>query len=126
MPYETTSVKIAGSAADSKASVEVMGGDNLAAGQDNPVKVVCTAENGEKKEYTVIVKRAAAYDGSVEELPDEPSTDESVDTQPDTDATPKTEGGIAWWWLIVVGVGALAIGVAGGFFGKGIISKKSK
>ena len=126
LPYETTSVKIAGSAADSKASVEVVGGDNLAAGQDNPVKVVCTAENGEKKEYTVIVKRAAAYDGSVEELPDEPPADEPVDTQPNTDATPKTEGGIAWWWLIVVGVGALAIGVAGGFFGKGIISKKSK
>lgn len=126
LPYETTSVKIAGSAADSKASVEVMGGDNLAAGQDNPVKVVCTAENGEKKEYTVIVKRAAAHDGSVEELPDEPSTDEPVDTQPDTDATPKTDGGIAWWWLIVVGVGALAIGVAGGFFGKDILSKKQK
>ena len=126
LPYETTSVKIAGSSADSKASVEVVGGDNLAAGQDNPVKVVCTAENGEKKEYTVIVKRAAAHDGSVEELHDEPPADEPVDTQPNTDATPKTEGGIAWWWLIVVGVGALAIGVAGGFFGKGIISKKSK
>lgn len=125
LPYETTSVKIAGSAADSKASVEVVGGDNLAAGQDNPVKVVCTAENGDKKEYTVIVKRAAAHDGSVEELPDEPSTDEQpVDTQPDTDVTQKTEDGIAWWWLLIVGVGALAIGVVGGFFGKDIISKK--
>lgn len=122
LPYETTSIKIAGSAADSKASVEVVGGDNLAAGQDNPVKVVCTAENGDKKEYTVIVKRAAAHDGSVEELPDEPSTDEPVDTQPD--ATPKTEGGIAWWWLLIVGIGALAVGVAGGFFGKDLIKKK--
>ena len=46
----------------------MVGGDNLAAGQDNPVKVVCTAENGDKKEYTVIVKRAAAHDGTVEEL----------------------------------------------------------
>lgn len=122
LPYETTSVKIAGSAADSKASVEVVGGDNLAAGQDNPVKVVCTAENGDKKEYTIIVKRAAAHDGSVEELPDEPSTDEPVDTQPV--ATPKTEGGIAWWWLLIVGIGALAVGVAGGFFGKDLIKKK--
>lgn len=126
LPYETTSIKIGGSAADGKASVAVEGGDNLAAGQDNPVKVICTAENGDKKTYTVIVKRAAAHDGSVEELPDEPSTDEPVDTQPDTDATPKTEGGIAWWWMLVVGVSALAIGVAGGFFGKDIISKKSK
>ena len=122
LPYETTSVKIAGSAADSKASVEVVGGDNLAAGQDNPVKVVCTAENGDKKEYTVIVKRAAAHDGSVEELPDEPSIDKPVDTQ--LDATPKTEGGIAWWWLLIVGIGALAVGVAGGFFGKDLIKKK--
>ncbi len=126
LPYETTSIKIGGSAADGKASVAVEGGDNLAAGQDNPVKVICTAENGDKKTYTVIVKRAAAYDGSVEELPDEPVTDEPVDTQPDTDATPKTEGGIAWWWLLIVGVGTFAIGVAGGFFGKDIISKKSK
>ena len=126
LPYETTSIKIGGSAADGKASVAVEGGDNLAAGQDNPVKVVCTAENGDKKTYTVIVKRAAAHDGSVEELPDEPSTDEPVDTQPDTEATPKTEGGIAWWWMLIVGIGTLAIGVAGGFFGKDIISKKSK
>lgn len=123
LPYETTSIKIGGSAADGKASVAVEGGENLAAGQDNPVKVICTAENGDKKTYTVIVKRAAAHDGSVEELPDEPSTDEPVDTQPDADATPKTEGGIAWWWLLVVGVGALAIGVAGGFFGKILLAK---
>lgn len=122
LPYETTSVKIGGSAADSKASVQVVGGNTLAAGQDNPVKVICTAENGDKKTYTVIVKRAAAHDGSVEELPDEPSTDEPVDTQPD--ATPKTEGGIAWWWLIVVGVASLAIGAVSGFFGKGLINKK--
>lgn len=124
LPYETTSIKIGGSATDGKASVAVEGGDNLAAGQDNPVKVICTAENGDKKTYTVIVKRAAAHDGSVEELPDEPSTDEPVDTQPDTDATPKTEGGIAWWWLLIVGVGALAIGVVGGYFGNALIKKK--
>ncbi len=124
LPYETTSTKIGGSAADSKASVAIEGGENLAAGQDNPVKVICTAENGDKKTYTVIVKRAAAHDGSVEELPDEPVTDETVDTQPDTDGTPKAEGGIAWWWLLIVGVGALAIGVAGGFFGKDLIKKK--
>lgn len=122
LPYETTSVKIGGSAADGKASVAVEGGESLAAGQDNPVKVICTAENGDKKTYTVIVKRAAAHDGSIEELPDEPSTDEPVDTQPD--ATPKTKGGIAWWWLLIVGIGALAIGVVGGFFGKDLIIKK--
>lgn len=117
LPYETTSVKIGGSASDGKASVAVEGGENLAAGQDNLVKVICTAENGEKKTYTVIVKRAAAHDGSVEELPDEP-----VDTEPDT--TTQTSGGIAWWWLLIVGVAALAIGAVSGFFGKDLINKK--
>ena len=129
VPYETTSVKISGSAADSKASVVVVGGDNLAAGQDNPVKVICTAENGNKKEYAVIVKRAAAHDGSVEELPEEttppatdPTDDSATNTQPDTNV--RSEGGLAWWWLIVVGVGALALGAIGGFFGKDVIKKK--
>lgn len=116
LPYETTSIKIGGSAADGKASVEVVGGDNLAAGQDNLVKVICTAENGDKKTYTVIVKRAAAHDGSVEKLPTEP-----VDIQ--HDAIPKAEGGIAWWWLIIVGVGALAVGVVGGFLAQDKIKK---
>lgn len=112
LPYETTSVKISGTAADKKASVVVVGGDNLAAGQDNPVKVICTAENGAKKEYTVIVKRAAAHDGSVEELPEQPTLtpDDSgeQDTAPDT--APAGAGTLAWWWLIVVGAAALALG----------------
>ena len=138
LPYETTSIKIGGSAADSKASVEVVGGDNLAAGQDNPVKVICTAENGDKKEYTVIVKRAAAHDGSVEELPEEtvpPTTDgaeetTTLETEPTDDneinTNPEnTTNGIAWWWLLVVGVGTLTLGAAGGFWGKDIIKKKN-
>lgn len=118
LPYETTSIKIAGTAADAKASVVVVGGDTLAAGQDNPVKVICTAENGAKKTYTVIVKRAAGHDGSVEELPDEPIEDEPVDTLPDNN-TQKAESGIAWWWLIVVGVVGAVIGVTGGLLVKG-------
>lgn len=129
LPYETTSVKISGSAADSKASVVVVGGDTLVAGQDNLIKVICTAENGDKKEYTIIAKRAAAHDGSVEELPEDTTTPDA--TQPDDttantqmDDTAKTNNGIAWWWLIVVGIGALAIGAVGGFFGKEIIKKK--
>lgn len=120
-PTETTSVKIRGTAADKKASVEVVGGDRLAAGQDNTVKVICTAENGDKKTYTVIVKRAAAHDGSVDDVPDEPVEDEPVDTQPDT--ITKTEGGIAWWWLIIVAVASLGAGaVVGGL----IFNKKNK
>lgn len=105
LPYEQTNIKITGTAQDGKASVEVQGGENLAAGQDNPVRVICTAENGDKKTYTVIVKRAAAHDGSVEELPEEPVVD--------TDITPETEkDGIDWWWTLVAGAAGLALGAA--------------
>lgn len=127
LPYETTSVKVSGSAADSKASVEVVGGDNLAAGQDNPIKVICTAENGDKKEYMVIVKRAAAHDSTVEDLPQDITPSTPADTEPEKDTTTnagtenkaQTTNGIAWWWLIVVGVGALVIGAGSGFAFKG-------
>lgn len=65
LPYETESVSVRGTAADSKASVRVEGGNNLLAGQDNEIRVICTAENGEQKVYYVIAKRAAAHNGEV-------------------------------------------------------------
>lgn len=122
LPYETENVKVSGTAADSKASVIVVGGDTLAAGQDNIIKVICTAENGEKKEYTVTAKRAAAHDGSV----DEPitNTTDSENVIPDDSQNDNSKSGIAWWWLIIVGIGALAIGAAAGFFGKDLLTKK--
>ena len=116
-PYETTSVKVNGTASDKKASVEVVGGDNLAAGQDNTVKVICTAENGDKKEYTVIVKRAAGHDGSVDEAPKQ---DTSTDT---TNTPPQTKTNITL--VIIVGIVALVIGLAGGFVTGSIKKKKT-
>lgn len=122
LPYETENVTISGTAADSKASVTVEGGSNLLAGQDNEIKVICTAENGTAKTYTVIAKRAAAHDGSVDEIPDEtePVTEP---TEPSTDPskpqeTPNAEkrGGIAAWVLILVAILCLAGGAAGGIF----------
>ena len=47
LPYEVDSIKVSGSAKDGRASVEVVGGDNLVAGEDNIVKVICTAERKE-------------------------------------------------------------------------------
>ena len=108
-PYETESVKVTGTAADTKASVEVVGGENLAAGQDNEVKVICTAENGDKKTYTVVVKRAASHDGA---------EDTPVDT------TPEATGGIAWWWILVASVLSLGLGFGAAFVLLG--SKKRK
>lgn len=126
LPYETESVSISGKATDSNASVQVIGGDNLAAGQDNPIKVICTAENGDKKEYTVIVKRAAAHDGSVDEKPTEPTTEPTqtttttvADIPTDTQPAP-VSGGIPWWVLLIVGVLCLGGGVGAGL----LIGKK--
>ena len=117
-PYETTSVKVKGTASDKKASVEVVGGDYLAAGQDNTVKVICTAENGNKKEYIVIVKRAAGHDGSVDEAPKQDNT--ATDT---TNTPPETKTNITL--VIIVGLIALIVGLAGGFV-LGFVLKKKK
>ena len=126
LPYETESVVIGGTAADSKASVTVEGGTELKAGQDNAIKVICTAEDGTQKVYTVIAKRAPAHDGSTE--PTEPPTQPTTvpTTQPTEPSTAPTEpaqpdnggnsGGIAWWVLVIVGILCLAGGVAGGIF----------
>lgn len=126
LPYETDNITISGTAADGKAGVQVIGGDNLAAGQDNPVKVICTAENGEKKEYTVIVKRAAAHDGSVDEKPTAPPTEPTqtttttaADIPTNTEPAPVSNG-IPWWVLLIVGVVCFGGGIGVGF----IISRK--
>ena len=98
----------------------------MKAGQDNAIKVICTAEDGTQKVYTVIAKRAAAHDGSTE--PTEPPTQPTTvpTTQPTEPSTAPTEpvqpdktgssGGIAWWVLLIVGILCLAGGVAGGIF----------
>jgi hypothetical protein len=58
LPYEVEQVQLTAEAEDANASVQVQGGEQLFENQDNPVRVTCTAENGEQKVYTVLVKRA--------------------------------------------------------------------
>ena len=122
LPYETQSVTVDGTAADSLASVRVEGGSDLKAGQDNEIKVICTAEDGTEKVYTVIAKRAAAHDGSVEPTePTEPSTEPTTEptvtpTEPQGPAQQEVSGGIPWWSLLIVGVLCLAGGAAAGIF----------
>lgn len=71
----------------------------MLAGADNEVKVICTAENGTEKVYTVIAKRAASHDGSAEptEPPADPSEPPTEPTEPETkpSETPSTEPGTA-------------------------------
>lgn len=124
LPYETASVKISGKAADGRASVAVIGGDNLAAGQDNPVQVICTAENGDKKEYTVVVKRAAAHDGRVDEKPTTPATEPTQAATMTGAAVPGSAApasGVPWWTLLLVGVAGLGGGIGMGY---GLFAKR--
>lgn len=126
LPYETESVTVSGTPADSMASVTVEGGTDLKAGQDNEIKVICTAEDGTQKVYTVIAKRAPAHDGSADPVdpvdPVDPPTepdDEPADSQPSESITTPEEqktGGIPWWAMVIVGVVCLAGGGAAGIF----------
>lgn len=122
LPYETESITVGGKAEDGKASVEVIGGENLVAGQDNTVKVICAAEDGTEKEYTVIVKRAAAH-GEAETEPTKPSETITTTTTAaaPTDTTPKAAEGLPLWAVIAAAIAGLGIGFAVGF-----IVKKSK
>lgn len=136
LPYETESITVSGTAADSKASVSVEGGSNLKAGQDNEIKVICTAEDGTQKVYTVIAKRAAAHDGGTEPTvpptqptqPTEPTVPPTTvpatqpTNQPNTQPTQPTQpvettaGGVPVWMLILVAVVCLGGGFAAGMF----------
>ena len=148
LPYETEAVTVSGIAADSKASVTVEGGTDLKAGQDNEIKVICAAEDGSEKVYTVIAKRAAAHGSSTEPTvpptqptqPTEPTVPPTTapatqpatqpTTRPSTQPTEPTEpaqpdetaqGGIPVWVLIVVAIVCL-----GGGFAAGYVIKKKK
>ncbi len=75
LPYEVDSVKITGIAEDNYASIVVEGGSDLVAGADNPVKITCTAESGDERVYTIIVKRAPSHqEMSKPTIPTVPST----------------------------------------------------
>lgn len=131
LPYETEKVTVSGTPSDSKANVTIEGGNNLTAGADNEIKVICTAEDGTQKVYTIIAKRAAAHDGTTK--PSVPSTEPSTEptTEPSTPATTPAEpqnkenqsndGGIQPWLVLVVGVACLAVGAVVGI----VIGKKS-
>ena len=91
LPYETESVVVSGVPVDELASVQVVGGENLLPGEDNVIQVICIAENGEQREYTVIAKRAAAHGNEpTVPAPTDPSTpvDPSEPTVPSEPSVP--------------------------------------
>ena len=54
-----TSVKILARAASEKAHISIKGADELLPNIDNEVRVICTAEDGTAKVYTILVRRGA-------------------------------------------------------------------
>lgn len=101
LPYEAERLQVSAVAADINASVQILGGENLLAGQDNTIQVICTAADGSEKMYTVIAKQAAAS------VPTEPSA-----TLPTQDAdTPQAPDNTAVWLTIGVTVLLLATSI---------------
>ena len=79
LPYEVESVAVDATPTDGKATVLVEGGEALLAGQDNEILVTCTAENGDKKRYKIIAKRAVDPEGDGEaDLPEAPKNSEEL------------------------------------------------
>lgn len=114
VPFETESVKISGVTSSGKASVMVEGGEKLTAGEENPVKLICTAENGDIKEYTVTVKRAGPHNEKEDEVSETPREEQSTPSPSVTDPDAEKGGtnGVAWWWLPIVGLASLILGIA--------------
>ena len=120
VPYETKSVKTNAKATDSKANIEISGGDSLLAGQDNTVTVTCIAENGDRNEYKIIVKRAVAHDGSVETTPSEESTSSTPITS-NASTDPEPSKGFPLWGALLMLAGGLGAG-----YGVGLITKTKR
>lgn len=131
LPYETENVTVSSTASDTLASVRIEGGTELIAGADNIIKVICTAENGNEKVYTVLAKRAAAHDA---QLPDEtepsaptetiPEETQPTQTQPSTpnethpgdDDLEENVAGIPIGLAFLLGLLCVALGFAGGVY----------
>lgn len=130
LPYETEKVTVNGTAADALASVRVEGGTELVAGSDNTIKVICTAENGNEKVYTILAKRAASHDA---QLPDETEPTAPTETVPEetqpTQTQPSTpnethpgadldenDAGIPIGLAFLLGLLCVALGFAGGVY----------
>lgn len=99
LPYETDRVDVTAIPEDIRTTVSIVGNLDLKPGQDNPIYIICTAEDGTQKTYTVIAKRAEPY---------APQTAETAATVPAGDGAVYTAPeNIPTWVYIVVAVAAV-------------------
>ena len=59
LPYDIKAITVEGIAVDKAASVEIQGASMPEPGSKQTVSIICTAENGSSKQYTVELHRAA-------------------------------------------------------------------
>ncbi len=109
LPFETTGIKVSAEPKDAKASVGITGGTNLEEGKDNVITVICKAENGDKKTYTVIAKRAAATEPG-QTVPE--TTQPAKEAGPGAAQTEKT--GMSVWLVVLIAVLCAAAGLLAG------------
>jgi hypothetical protein len=81
LPYEVDQISAEATPEDSKATVAFEGGTNLQVGQDNLMKVTCTAEDGTAQIYSIYIVRAPVFTGIT------PTTPTTETTAPTTAAT---------------------------------------
>ena len=87
LPFEMDKIAVTAVPEDSKATVAVEGAENLKVGTNNLVKIICTAENGTAKTYTLVAIRAAAYDGLDSLVTPTPAPTRATTVQPTTTAS---------------------------------------
>ena len=111
LPYEVSSVDIHAVPKDHRAAVTVEGNTRFKAGKDNPIVVTCTAEDGTKKVYTIIAKRAEEYVPATTAAAIETMITEISVPIASTPTNPKDQQGsdmqIPSWSYIVIAVGAI-------------------
>ena len=144
LPYENVGkvFSATGTAADAKANGVTSGeAASLQAGE-NTVNVVCKAEDGTEKVYTVTVVVMPEYSGVVPEITGveketEPETEESTEEETEAPAeTTETEtttkaavendkktGGLGAKWIVII---AIIAAIVGGGIGFGVGRKNSK
>ena len=120
VPYEVDEVKVSATKKHKLAKTKINYPNKLLAGRDNPIEVVVTAENGKKQVYTVIIKRAAAHDGKVDDV-----VIEKVEKVEDVNETNKEVNFISYIIIslvsLVIGIGATIL-----FFKRNVIITKFK
>ena len=119
VPYKTDKIKVSGLTSDEKATVKIVGGEKLAVGKENIVKLICKAENGNEKEYTIRVIRSAKKENDNNDNTSSDisspisSSDEEENVSSNSSISPKPQNDkkTAGIWLIVgVVIVAMVVG----------------